>query len=474
MGATAFRLRLLWLGVVAPVALMGLGVPAQAQIFCPQTAPFGAGAPTLQAGLCTNGVTGAFSNAALASQALSDVTQASSDQSTNTAVEAISARRRIEQVQEEAPPSAPRERKLPPREPSRTPEKTEQLIYKAPAAPVIYEPQWGVWAEGFGDYDRLTGVGSTLMGVSIGGAGGGPGFCGVGCTNTNVPVSLSFTTKATTGGFVAGVDRTYRNFGPWGGTLIAGILTGYMSSNLSSSATSSTGGITNVGGTPVGGGFGTLSGRLSGPSVGAYATYFRNGFSTDLTLKVDFLHLNETFADNLTFFGQVNTSNPAFVAFQGAGSTNLTNYGIVWNVQQKIFLSNASWIEPTAGLKYYIADYDSSAAQLGLAEGHLLRMQAGARLGTQFLWNNVVVTPILTGLVYGDPIVSGFAVTDAVFLGTGAGVASTATQGKVRGQGIGAVKFDFGNGLSSFVQADIRGGNDYYGYGGRAGVRFVW
>jgi hypothetical protein len=46
--------------------------------------------------------------------------------------------------------------------------------------------------------------------------------------------------------------------------------------------------------------------------------------------------------------------------------------------------------------------------------------------------------------------------------------------GKVRGQGIGAVKFDYGNGLSSFVQADIRGGSNYSGYGGRVGVRFVW
>ena len=226
----------------------------------------------------------------------------------------------------------------------------------------------------------------------------------------------------------------------------------------------------------VGSGFGTVNGRLTGPSVGAYATYFRNGFSTDLTLKVDFLELNETFAD----LPCIQRSPPARArlrqvsAFSGAGSTNLTNYGIVWNIQQKILLSNASWIEPTVGLKYYIADYDFSAAQLGLAEGHLLRMQAGARLGTQFLWNNVVVTPILTGLVYGDPIVSGFAVTDTVFLGTAGGVASAATQGKVRGQGIGAVKFDFGNGLSSFVQADIRGGSDYYGYGGRAGVRFVW
>ena len=284
MGEKAFRLRSLWLGVVAPVALMGLGAPAQAQgIFCPPTAPSGAGAPTLQSGLCTNGVTGAFSNAALASQALSDVTQASSDQSTNTAVEAISARRRIEEVQQQAPPSEPRERKLPPREPSRTSTKTEPLIYKAPIAPVPYEPHWGVWVEGFGDYDRLTGQGTFSCATTPG--------CPLG-SNMN----LSFTTKATTGGFVAGVDRTYRNFGPWGGTLITGILTGYLSSNLSSSATSSP-----ATAAAVGTGFSNLSGRLTGPSLGAYATYFVNGFSTDLTLKVDFLHLNESFAESLSF-----------------------------------------------------------------------------------------------------------------------------------------------------------------------------
>ena len=160
MGGKAFRLRSLWLGV-APVALVGLGAPAQAQgIFCPSSA-LGQNGITLSGGFCTNTSIGAFSNAALASQALSDVTQASSEQSTNTVVEAISARRRTEQVQQETPPSAPRERKLPPREPSRTPTKTEPLIYKAPIAPVPYEPQWGVWAEGFGDYDRLTGDGFT-------------------------------------------------------------------------------------------------------------------------------------------------------------------------------------------------------------------------------------------------------------------------------------------------------------------------
>jgi hypothetical protein len=214
-----------------------------------------------------------------------------------------------------------------------------------------------------------------------------------------------------------------------------------------------------------------MSGHLSGPSVGAYGTFFLNGFSTDLTLKVDFLHLNETFTDSLAF-SNGNALGTTFTA--GAGSTNLINYGIIWNVQQKFFLSNATWIEPTAGLKYYIADYDSDAAVLGLADGHVLRLQGGARLGTQFFWNNVLVTPVLTGLAYDDVIVSGLALTDAAFIGAAGGVASAATEGKVRGQGIGAVKFDYGNGLSSFVQADVRGGSNYFGYGGRAGVRFVW
>jgi hypothetical protein len=298
MGGTAIRLRSLWLAVVATVGFAGLGAPAQAQgIFCPPAAPphFPSGALTLQGGICTNGGTGAFSGAALASQALGDVTQASVDQSTNTTIEAIAARRRTEEVQQQAPRVAPKERKLAPREPSRTPEKAERLVY-APIAPVPYEPHWGVWAEGFGDYDRLTGpTGSTFSCAGIGSPVAGR--CPSGATT--VPMNFSFTTKATTYGFVGGADRTYRNFGPWGGTLITGILTGYMTSDLRSSATSTA--ATAAATANVGTGFANLTGRLSGPSLGAYATYFLNGFSTDLTLKIDFLQLNESFVDTLAF-----------------------------------------------------------------------------------------------------------------------------------------------------------------------------
>ena len=85
-------------------------------------------------------------------------------------------------------------------------------------------------------------------------------------------MNFNFTTKATTFGFVAGADRTFRNFGAGGGTLITGILTGYLSSDLSSSATSSP--ATAAAATQVGTGFGTLSGHLSGPSAWGLCNVF--------------------------------------------------------------------------------------------------------------------------------------------------------------------------------------------------------
>jgi hypothetical protein len=49
----------------------------------------------------------------------------------------------------------------------------------------------------------------------------------------------------------------------------------------------------------VGTGVSHLSATVSGPTVGAYATYFSEGFSTDVAVKFDFLTVNETFNDLL-------------------------------------------------------------------------------------------------------------------------------------------------------------------------------
>ena len=70
---------------------------AQAQaIFCPGSIPSQAGI-ALSAGTCTNGTTGAFSNAALASQALSDLSQSTTQQASATVENTLGVRRQVEQ-----------------------------------------------------------------------------------------------------------------------------------------------------------------------------------------------------------------------------------------------------------------------------------------------------------------------------------------------------------------------------------------
>jgi hypothetical protein len=49
-----------------------------------------------------------------------------------------------------------------------------------------------------------------------------------------------------------------------------------------------------------------------------------------------------------------------------------------------------------------------------------------------------------------------------------------ADQGFMHGQGIFALNFDFGYGMSSFVLGDVYGGAHLFGAGGRAGIRYQW
>ena len=47
-------------------------------------------------------------------------------------------------------------------------------------------------------------------------------------------------------------------------------------------------------------------------------------------------------------------------------------------------------------------------------------------------------------------------------------------QGKLRGEGILTLNLDYRNGLSSFASATIYGGEDLFGAGGKAGLRYPW
>ena len=455
------------LGVLASVFAVG---PAQAQsVFCPASVPFAAGI-SLNLGECTNGAWGAFSNAALASQSLSDLSQSSTQDSTRSTMAAVSSRRtteadrcpdgsaRVDGVcrRVQATPFAPE-----PNAPGMFQRSTAtaaisaalpELAYAGlprkaiPAPPPEARVRVGTWVQAYGDYERRSGSGRG--------------------TGEFVTLALEAQSKTTSGGVLGGVDLTFRSLLSPNDGFIGGVLVGYVSSEVTVNSTS----ISSDPNRP--NGFSTLKASLAGPSAGAYASYFNGGFSADLAFKADFLELNASFTD---LFGFSNSGNPPLppvsVPFAGSGSTTLNNYTTSGNINYRFPLSRALWIEPTAGFQHTRSIYGSGAAALGLADGSLLRLQGGARLGVESMWNTVGVTTVLTGLLYDNVIITGGAIQSGTFANNPVIISD---EGKLRAEGIFTLNFNFGNGLTSFVQANVRGGEDLFGAGGKGGVRVVW
>jgi hypothetical protein len=272
---------------------------------------------------------------------------------------------------------------------------------------------------------------------------------------------------------VAGADFTSRALFSASDGFIGGVTAGYTWSELKLNTSA-----TSIDQPLVGTGVSRLRATVSGPTAGLYATYFNAGFSSDVAVKFDFLTVNETFNDLLatTGLGSVlagGANVPAFISFAGAGSVSLLNSTVVGNVNYRFDLYPNFWIEPTVGVQYTNSSYGSGAAQLGLADGNLVRVQGGARFGTSTLISNgVLMTTTLTGLAYNDVLVQGGFIPVGAFQGNNLLV--QADQGFMRGQGIFALNFDFGYGMSSFVLGDVYGGAHLFGAGGRAGIRYQW
>ena len=140
------------------------------------------------------------------------------------------------------------------------------------------------------------------------------------------------------------------------------------------------------------------------------------------------------------------TSIGSSIPFAGAGSVNLLNSTVVGNLNHRFYLYPNFWLEPTVGASYTNSSYGSGAAQLGLANGNLVRVQGGSRFGTStVLSNGVVMTSVLTGLAYSNVVVQG-----GVFPGVGVqgnNLLAQSDEGYMRGQGILRLNFDFGRGL---------------------------
>ena len=97
----------------------------------------------------------------------------------------------------------------------------------------------------------------------------------------------------------------------------------------------------------------------------------------------------------------------------------------------------------------------------------MFRVQGGFRIGQA--WTTPAGNPAaitFTGLLYSDVSIDGF-------VGPDSGVVLS-DEGKLRGLGKVAATIGLGDGMSFIGEFEARNGDEYYGYGGRAGLRYEW
>lgn len=494
------------LGLAFGVTFLSAGSASAQGVFCPGAVPSpspvnGGTVPDIRpnSGNCTNPkIAGAYSGAALASQAIGDLAGSITTLETSAAVKSIQERREMpaqacpdgEVLVDgicKAPPvpapvtpvvgaaqpgpelSAPRPRAAP-----AVPKRSRATVAKPaapqvvtaptlpvhkPSAPVIYDQSFriGAWAQGFGDYEHRSGSRTSIL------------DCCTGQTSNNniTPLLLEATSNTSWGGFVGGIDGTKRGLWSAQDGVTVGLLGGYSWTDISLTTTAQS-----TAPNRTASGSSWTSAHMNGPSIGGYLSYFNGPFANDFLIKNDFLSLNETESQLLGFGACSCYGNFPFVSPQsGSGSTNLNQLTLSDDVSYRIPWSGWMWIAPTAGIRYVNSTYSSSAEALGLADGHIVRIQGGARLGMDSLFNNVRVSTVLTGLLFNDVVVHGNNIQGGSF---GQDAAILSDQGRIQGEGIAMVSADFGGGVSASVEGDIYGARGIFGAGGKATLRMQW
>jgi hypothetical protein len=188
--------------------------------------------------------------------------------------------------------------------------------------------------------------------------------------------------------------------------------------------------------------------NVNGPGAGINAIWMRGGFSADTTFKADFF-----------------TIAPSTLA---PTELVMASYNSLTNVNYRIESGNW-WAEPTGGFGYTNTQWDAATRFLGFADGHQIRLSAGSRFGTSWDWNTVKVDPVLGLFAYDDVVVRGGNLATAV-----ANPLVQTDQGKLFGQATGKLSFDWGKGLSSYVEGELRGRSGVLGAAGRLGVTYTW
>ena len=418
---------------VAIWSLAGVGATpahAQASSFCPAGFTFERGFCAKDIGFKPPGCPEGFgpvsfgcagaSSAALAVSTVSAVTQTLSRESTGVVEERLRERRRRGGQGEPLGPAVTAFAPVNAQYAADAP----RLLAPAPLATSSSTTQTGVWAQVFGEYEKrdLRNTVSFLERVQT--------------------FNLDHTTRS--GGVLGGIDAVVTNVFSPNDAIVFGALAGAMESTTRFKQS-------------------LAKLDLEGPSLGLYGFYALGPFSLELTFKTDLLHLDSRFAD---FLAATEPAAPIFGAFSG----DLRNHTLVGNVKYRIDIGGA-FLEPTAGLEFISTNYDRTTERFGLVDGDVLRGRAGARLGTSWSLDGVVLHPTLGAFVYSDLSVNG---GEVPFGDVITETVMKADEGKLRGELQAALHIDFGRGFSSIARAEYRFGDDLQAFAGRLGLRYQW
>jgi Autotransporter beta-domain len=210
--------------------------------------------------------------------------------------------------------------------------------------------------------------------------------------------------------------------------------------------------------------------NVAGGGGGVYALLAGERLSIDGLVKVDAYDLNQS--DTVQQLTGGGGGCGASVPENRKGEVDFTVFTIASNLAYRYDLGANSFFEPTFGMRYTHVSYGSQSGSLplGFQDGDAFRLQGGARIGTvQPLADGKIWLTTLTGLLYSDVSVDGFSA-----VGSGGFNPATIDEGKLRVMGQISTSLVTANGYTYSLQADVRGGEDVFGVGGKLAVRYEW
>jgi len=242
--------------------------------------------------------------------------------------------------------------------------------------------------------------------------------------------------------------------------------------------------------------------------LGLYGSYFTEHFSTDFLFQTG---LSDSRQQDI-LQAVTTTSCDGGNAVKIKGFNQYIDYTLAANAKYSyelgsgegadergrpsLFLSR-SWLEPLAGFRYTYTNFltakrdnvifdnvedpakitssNNGRLSTGLTDGQVLRLQTGLQLRNVTLMpeKGLVIRSKVAGLIYSDVLVSGFKTAVSSATNSASSVIAQ-DEGKIRGLARFSVEAEYQSGLSFNSAFEVRGGEDYFGVGAKAGFKVKW